>query len=115
MIEAGPRRDDEEAMTNEIARMLKPGGKALIFDYDNNLESIMGWLSDAGLEIRFVMRDLAMDVKTGAYINAPGEFSQIQRELDCVEGNLIIIAEKPTAWTRANASKIHAPSYLAPS
>lgn len=109
------RNDDEEIMTNEAARLLKPGGKVIIFDYDRNLEAIVGWLEGAGLELSFLLRDYPTDAETGAPINNSEAFLKLQKELDCTEGDLIIIAEKPVDWIRSSASRIHAPFYPAPS
>ncbi|HVX56843.1 MAG TPA: hypothetical protein VHA37_03865 [Candidatus Saccharimonadales bacterium] len=108
------RNDDEEFMTNEVARLLKPGGKALIFDYDRNLESIAGWLDGAGLELRFLLREEVADIISGDSIFHFQELREVQAALDCTEGNLIVVAEKPLDWTRSSASKIHAPFYPAP-
>jgi hypothetical protein len=106
---------DEGAMTVEAARLLKPGGKVLIFDYYRNLPDIRGWLDEAGLKLRFAFRSFTMDLATGENIHLADERYRLQEALDCQEGNIILIAEKPADWTRASAGKIRAPSYLEPS
>lgn len=112
---ASENNGDQQAMTNEVARLLKPGGKALIFDYDRNLKDIRLWLEKAGLELRFVFRSVTTDTETGEPINDDGTRTDLQKELDCIKGDLIMVAEKPEDWTRSSASKIHAPIYPEPS
>lgn len=95
------RNADQQAMTSEVARLLKPGGKALIFDYDRNLENIKSWLENAGLELRFVFRSSTTDTETGKAVYDYDKQTDLQGELDCTKGDLIMIAEKPEDWTPA--------------
>lgn len=88
------QNNDQADMTKEVARLLKPGGKALIFDYQQNLASIMGWLEEAGLKVRFVARATTVDTETGENVTTQG-FMHTQFELESLYGDLIIIAEKP--------------------
>jgi SAM-dependent methyltransferase len=92
---------DQADMTKEVARLLRPGGKALIFDYQQNLVDIMGWLDEAGLKVRFVARDTVVDTETAETISVEG-FFHTKMELESLEGDLIIIAEKPAAQAPAS-------------
>jgi hypothetical protein len=48
--------NDEQAMTYEIARLLKPEGLVTILDFNRNTEKIHNCLINAGLRIRFISR-----------------------------------------------------------
>ncbi len=86
---------DEQVMTNEVARLLAPDGRAVIFDYDRNAQAIAEMLKMAGLRPRFASREAQFDIEAGEPDDTNAErHEDIIRKLGGHAGSLLIIASR---------------------